>query len=297
MRNKLLLIVLSIAVLAIINLKNNTQVLTVSEKNLVTKEIVDSETDKIRKTSQQNKKPKKPIPQLQKLYQELSVENYSKEPIIELTAAALGYMTCNKMEKRDTRKFHNRYYQTSKKLQIQIEKLSQSCNTLKSQYPSIINSDKGIDSKLLFLSLASTSQYSELIQRGMSIEHMAKQQQNEYFLEVIKAILHSKNAQLISMLSEVLSEPVVYNEILHTAKILGTINRDYLVLISKQAVSLLACEYNNGMTCSDIGDYMLNACEANDEACGIDLQTWFAYNHTEAHNRDIYIVLDYFKGL
>jgi len=231
------------------------------------------------------------------LYQDLSFQKYSDDPIVEFTSIALEFANCTKMARRDTRKYYNQYFNTSHKLQAQIEKLSQSCDELKVHYPTIINFDKHFDSKMLILSLASSSKYASLIQRGIGFRQLGKQQENEFIFEVFVTILHSENAQLITLLSELAREPQAYSEILPIAGILNTINVQYLKLISEQAIVLVACQYNNGITCSDTGSYMLKICSHEEKACGVDVKTWFATNHTDAHNRDIKIVFDYFNAL
>ncbi len=110
-------------------------------------------------------------------------------------------------------------------------------------------------------------------------------------------VLKSQSAPLISALQAISREKEMQPYLNQLATILGTVNASYAQQILQQATTLYSCQYNQSITCSPSSQYMFEQCIEYEQACGLDVPTWFELNHTKAHNRDIAKLIAYFESL
>lgn len=171
------------------------------------------------------------------------------------------------------------------------------CKEIKLQYSAVSESKKNRSNELMFMNLAMNSEFSDLIQKGMAFEFFDEEQRFEFLEETINVVINSHNGFIISMLPGIFKSSDSRIYVNNLSNTLGTINQQYTMDIAEQAITLLSCQYNQGLSCKATSSFMLKQCLDDDKACGLDVETWFESNHTDAHNRDIKILKTYFLGV
>ena len=229
-----------------------------------------------------------------KLMYELSKQQFSEEPVIEYVSVMTIDSTCQQSSYYTLNVEEKKY---TKKAQLMLAKNTEWCKDFLEAYPLIGKYNKSDKDRMLLLKLASESQYAEFVQKAMGVKYMDDEAKNQLFEEAVAYVLKSQSAPLITILQNVPrdNETQMYMHKLST--ILGTLNLIYTRQILQQATILYSCRYSQSITCSPSALYMLQQCIEYEEACGLDVLTWFELNHTKAHNRDIANLIAYFESL
>jgi len=226
---------------------------------------------------------------------ELSQQQFSEEPFVELLSILAMGQSCQRMNYYELNYEEIQYTQEAQSL---LAKNKQNCQTLLEAYPQIGSeynkSDKG---RMLMLKLASESQYAEFVQKAMGVKYMDDEVKNKFIAEMFAHVITSQSAPLIVQLQGMSREKEMQPYINQLAIILGVVNSSYTKQILQQATVMYSCQYNQSITCSPSSQYMLEHCIEYEDACGLDVPTWFELNHTKAHNRDIAKMIRYFEGL
>jgi len=231
-------------------------------------------------------------------YHELSAQRYSKEPVVEMISLAWELEKCNKYKYYDTRKNYYKNFVLKQKQKHMFEAFDTGCQNFKKNYPVLSQSMEKLDAKLLFISLAASSPYADLVQRGMNYKKMTPVEQREFNDEMAIALLKSNNAQLLLVFVKISSEETFFRGLLELEEVLRSANSVYIQMIAEQAAMLLSCQFNAGISCkAESSVYMLQQCIAEEAACGLDVETWFKMQFTAAHYRDVELMLTYFKSL
>ncbi len=260
---------------------------TKEEKNLKTK-------------SEPNKNPKKSLKKVAELdvpediLFELSQQQFSPEPIIELMSVTFLDRDCRKIGYMNIDSDESDGMKRVKTLQGECQKQR---NSIHNDYPAYFEKKTGKDAEALFFKLAFQSKYANLIQRGMGMKFMSDEGKNQFFEDFFNLILTTENGPLIVSINEMFRESETLALLNKLSTRLGTINPSYTKLIIQQSTVLYSCQYNQSITCSPSSKYMIEQCYYHETACGLDVPTWFELNHTKAHNRDIAKMIRYFEGL
>jgi hypothetical protein len=231
------------------------------------------------------------------IFREITTSRYSDDLIIETSALVKEMNNCELLNAYDTTKNKNSRFTFKRIQQKTIEQALTNCQRLLKTYPILGHtSNKLLNPVLLHLSRSSNSPYAQLILSSYQYDQLSVLQKKEYQYDLARFIIQTKNAQISLYLSEVIMN-IEINDPLELSNILETINAEYIGLIGIQASLLLSCEFNNSITCSPTSTYMINNCANDEKACGKNLKTWFKFNNSPAHNRDIEKVVAYFKSL
>jgi uncharacterized protein YxeA len=226
---------------------------------------------------------------------ELSQQQFSEEPVVELLSILAMGESCQRMNYYELNYEETKF---SQKAHLLLAKNKQDCQTLLETYPQIGSEyNKSNKGRMLILKLASESHYLDFVQKAMGVKYMDNEAKNLFIAEMFAHVLKSQSAPLISQLQIMSREKEMQTYMNRLATILGTVNSSYTQQILQQATVLYACQYNQSITCSPSSQYMLEQCIGYEQACGLDVPTWFELNHTKAHNRDIAKMIRYFEGL
>lgn len=296
MRNKLILSIIAISlVLAIIwyYMGGSTEkkpIVINADAVTAKKVIVEKTPDKSLNTH--NSKPQTKIKYNtipDEISIELSLQKFSQEPLLELVLLTKHITDCSRYSR-----FNFNGMAPSKKREKQALSFIEECKDFQSQYPNISKLRKNKKAELMFFALASESKYSELVQKGVAYKFMGDNQKQEFMQEIIQTALASGNGHIIAMLSEIFISSESHGFLKQLSGVLGTINLQYTQLIANQAIIQFSCQFSDGESCIATSHYMLQQCFLDANACGLDVQTWFQTNNTNAHNRDIKKLVDFF---
>jgi len=223
--------------------------------------------------------------------QELSQQKYSDEPLLEIATVSFLLDDCKK-----SGSLSYSHLKPSAKRESLFLEFKDNCETLFDDYPILTQSKSRKETEMTMLKIAMQSKYAGMIERAMGLKYLALEQKQEFLMEATQLIYSSKNAKIISFMGEMPynSESKPFFNLLFDT--LGTIDPIYTKMILSQASVLFSCQFNDGMTCSPTSKYMLGQCYQYENACGLDLQTWFQTHHTPAHNRDIAKVIVLFES-
>lgn len=301
MRNRiiiaLLILVIGFLLLSYLSMTSGTHKATNLEqpiKQMKTQDPIKN-TKKLKVNQKTKGNTKKKINALQipeDIALELSQQKYSSEPLLEVATISLLLDDC---KKRSSFNFIRRQ-KSSELLEEMILNYQDKCQDFIYDYPILSNLGTKNELDMIILNIAMQSDYADFFQKGMAVQYLSDEEKQNFLTDAIKLIITSKSASLIVKIGELPlsaeSQPY-FNQLF---KNLGTISPIYTRLILTQASVLFSCQYNEGMTCSPISTYMLKQCFENENACGLDVQTWFQTNNTPAHNRDIAKLIDFFES-
>ncbi len=231
------------------------------------------------------------------IYRELSAERYSSEPALELGSVMKEILDCGYVKSYKRYKFIEKISQLSKIQQKTYLNYQDNCREIKDTYPSIVEYNQSRSSKQDFLWILMNSPYRELAIKSKNLKKLDPNEQEPIIFELTRTIIKTKNAQMLLFLSTVLTDESLFLNALKLPQVLSTVNTDYVQMIIGQATVLMSCQYNNGITCAPSSHTMTVICFEDERACGMDVGSWFKYNHTFSHNQDIYKVIAYFKTL
>jgi hypothetical protein len=275
-------------------MSSNEKEKTAQLSNSPLKNTLDKVSVKNKKIENNTKisKALKPIDTIpEEVIAELAQQQFSKSPYLELLIITKQLRNCNLYTFIDSSKNLSSVNREQLILDYQVY-----CKNNISQYSAINEANKARGAQFIVMNLAMESEFSNLLQKGITFEFFDDEQKIKYFEDTIKTYINSQNGFIISMLPDMAKSTDIRMYVNQLSNILGTINQKYTMDIAEQALTLLSCQYSQGLSCTRISHYMLKQCIADDKACGLDVQTWFTSNHTEAHNRDIDILVDLFSS-
>jgi hypothetical protein len=272
------------------NEKENTSQLSTSSLE----STVDKVTSQNKESENNDKVSKvlKPIDKIPKdVIAELNQQQFSKSPNLELLIITKQLRNCNLYTFIDS----SNNLPSVKREQLILD-YQVYCKNNISHYSAINEANKARDAQLIVMNLAMESEFSNLLQKGITFEFFDDEQKIKYFEDTIKTYINSHNGFIIAMLPDMAKSTDIKIYVNELSNVLGTINQKYTMDIADQALTLLSCQYSQGLSCTSTSHYMIKQCLADDKACGLDVQTWFKSNHTVAHNRDIDILVDLFSN-
>jgi hypothetical protein len=293
MLNKIIIVILIMTVVILLIARNEWSPTLVSSlltlNNKQDKTLIQNKQIDIKKEIPKHQKPIHPIPQ--EVAVELAQKQFSQSPYLEMLIVTKQLRNCGLYS----------YLNLSSNIpSIKREQLILDyqvyCKKITSQYLTISEAFKARKTELIVMNLAMDSDFSEIIQQAMAFEFFDEEQKIKFFEKSIKTYINSHNGLIISMLPDMSrsSDTRIYvNEL---SNILGTINQKYTMKIAEQALTLLSCQYSQGLSCMSTSNFMIKQCLADDKACGLDVEKWFKSNHTDAHNRDIDILVNLFSS-
>ncbi len=229
------------------------------------------------------------------LMQQLSLARYSEDPFVEMMSVGLEFETCgnNRMGNKSFWRFQD---QSPTPAQQEILNQMQShCDSLVQQY-SILDDKKMETAGLeLLTNMMPTSKLGkylhQLISKRQQPEDMAQFGRN-----LIAFGIKEDNAQMLKMSTWITgmshnSEPIV------PAHILKGQNQPYINAVTQMAITSLACEYQNGLTCAPTSSFMQTKCFDDEHFCGMDFSQWYELAVTPGIAADVQLLKQYFQSL
>lgn len=297
MQNKSYIVLVLIALIAFVLSKQDFIVSNEINKN-GSKPVVESTENKLVIKERVLNKPKSGAKenvnvQLQEdIFVELNQQKFSSEPIVEFMTVTYIVSKCKKGGLVDFNSVSQ-----SKKLEKLMFERSKKCQNLIKDYPTLASKKRSKDLKPIMVELALKSQYAETMKKAMAMSFMDQEGKDDFLQEFVGLILKSQNGPLISSLMELITSLEGRFLVNKLSGLLGTINNSYTEFVYQQAVILYSCNYTDAITCLPSSEYMITQCYNYEGACGLDVATWFALNHTSAHNRDIARVMDFLENV
>jgi len=124
----------------------------------------------------------------------------------------------------------------------------------------------------------------------------SKEEVQEYTREVVTQLLQKENGALL--LEEVFLgylDPVEL--IFPVAEILGSRDSLYNQEVNKAALTLIACQFNQGQNCQEVGMFMILNCAYERTACGQNFNNWYTASTLPGMQRDVQLLVDYYLQL
>ncbi len=233
------------------------------------------------------------------IYRELGAERYSQEPALELMSVMREMFDCGFIKSYKRYKFIEKTNQLSIAQQDIYRTYQDNCIQVNDTYPTIIefNQSSARSRKQDFMWIMMNSPYRELMVNSKNFKKLDSYAQEQFVLDLTKAMINSHNSQMLLFLSTILSEEREFLNALKLPEFLSSINIAYVQMIVGKAALLMSCEYNNGISCAPSSHTMTVICFENESACGMDVKSWFKVNHSFSHNHEINKVIAYFKAL
>ena len=205
-------------------------------------------------------------------------QQYSTDPTIEILSTMLEYQSCKDISYR----FDN-IKENSLKKQLQ-EKVLKQCQFVRENHD-ILNpyrSDRKVKEFLQNKLFDSPSKTEFLHLFDITDKTQAKE-------GMFNFILKSKSAQLLSIIKKASRVPTFYHAIKNQ---LGISNEPYINMISNEAIHMFACQYQNGMTCTNTSAFMMDKCKNEQVLCGKDSEYWFDHYIYSGHKAEIQKVME-----
>ncbi|GJM06193.1 MAG: hypothetical protein DHS20C09_21890 [marine bacterium B5-7] len=225
------------------------------------------------------------------LLAEVGEARYSDDPVIEMVSIMMEITDCG-----ISRSFGRwSYLQPTAAWQQLNQQAADKCQQLEQQYPTIANDD--YSEKAMELLTPTSMQGQQL----MDVYKQLKQSSGDFtafISDVYYLGTQSKNAQLIQIAK--LFSTAGYgmaNEVFPYQEILQTEDSQYIHLIDQLALELMACDFNQGVTCQAQSSTMLDRCKQVTEVCGLNFIQWFDAYVSAGIKADVTILSDYYKNL
>ena len=77
-------------------------------------------------------------------------------------------------------------------------------------------------------------------------------------------------------------------------RILGSNDRMYNHEVNKAALTLIACQFNQGQNCQEVGMFMILNCATERTACGQNFINWYAASTLPGMQNDVQLLVDYY---
>lgn len=223
----------------------------------------------------------------QALLAEIADRQYSEDTYLEIKSLSwqIGYCA-HKDDLRDL--FGNNPTDQQLALSDQVKEL---CAGYQSTHPNLITLYASNDWQQRFKPTSQLAQLYPLRKSGAS-----KEEVQDYTREVVTQLLQVGNGALL--LEEVFLgylDPVEL--IFPVAQILGSGDTQYNQEVNKAALTLIACQFDQGQSCQPAGMFMLLNCTYEPNACGRDYPSWYADSTLPGMQRDVQLLVDYYLQL
>lgn len=286
MRNKVLWIVVLLISVHLYQQQYDQK--TTEVKVVIRKLNEDSQLKKedIPKQRLPNKKISEQDQVFKQLKQELSLQQFSRDPFFEAVVASMLHFDCDSLNRYSRNNLSEKQRDVMSKFQIK-------CHQHKQNYP-LLNKMLGEQNQVMIMKMALESPHTDLVQKLMSRKFMNDEQKGLVMIELIDKILSSENGHMIGLLSQIIKSDDAQQYIFQLSEAAGIFDHFYAEMVISRAFQLFSCQFNSGESCLGTGYYMVQQCDKYPQACGMDIQSWFELHHTVAHNRDIHKLIDLF---
>ena len=229
--------------------------------------------------SKQTVKPKYEFSELELdlLFEGLSGQEYSSDPMVELFSLAIELQNCKKAQRR-IREIHSIVKQ-----HIEFEdKVKNHCRSRFDEHSDLVSLMKSNKLKRLVMDNILNSPYSEILSKidSRKIDAMT----NKRFIDMF---IKSNNAQMLVALTDL---PYSIKDDYLIDIVSESINSsypEYLEMITKQSLMIYSCQFNNGITCLPTSFFMVDKCIQDNNLCGKNLMHWYEVYLTKGHKTDL----------
>ena len=117
-----------------------------------------------------------------------------------------------------------------------------------------------------------------------------------YLNQTIKLGVKAQNAQVLVANTSVVNMPI-FKPDPAISEVLGGLDENYFRLTQGLTMSLLSCQFQDGISCQAVGQLMIDKCMVNDEFCGMNYSDWYHLHTTAAQKRDVEKLMTYYQNL
>jgi len=204
----------------------------------------------------------------------INQQRYSEDPLIEFFSILIEIKACKRYLKSAT--------ETTNPEQIKH------CEKLVASSKPFWDKTKNKNSKKFLLSDFMYSKHTKQFIKLMSRNENDKESKQFLFHLALK----SQSSQLFNMIK---SFRKLDDTITAIGDKLGTSNYIYINLIGTQAMHILSCQYQQGITCTNTSTFMQQKCQQDSNLCNKDSLYWLNTYITPSHKADIELVVGLFK--
>ncbi|TDR23457.1 hypothetical protein [Marinicella litoralis] len=221
----------------------------------------------------------------QQVLDEINFQLYSDDPFVEIYSMEWTLEMCK------TNIFVNELikhasYQQQQKI---TQSIQQKCELSHTKYPSLFAINDRKKTNALF---EPQSQLGQLIKTSEN-PHLTAFDRQTVSMQILTQSIKEGNSSV--MMLSAMMHSWGGNTIFPITQILKTHDQQYANQISSMAIMLLACQYQQGVTCDSTSALMLLTCAHEPQVCGLDYQTWYLQNTLPGMKKDVAQLMDYYQ--
>jgi len=165
------------------------------------------------------------------------------------------------------------------------------CKKMEQTYPMLADSFfKNLDDKVFNQKALDGLMYlAERIHEQVDVREL-----NQRLLDFIQESHRQRNGQFLSMVRFVAGYR--NDAFLFEAETLGGVDITYLRALRRIALTRLSCGFQEGHTCSRIGQFMLEQCARDIHTCGMTFEKWYQDYTTPAVKADVELLLGLYQN-
>ena len=293
MPNKWLILILTALALWVLMSKTTTTQKTEPKNNpqshaaeLHVKASQTASKDLQKSANQATNQKNKPISTVQQnILTEIENRLFSDDPYVELLSLDIMIGHCR--DSFDTAAVF-RLDAVNRQQQVVIDALHERCKQYQNQYPNVLSMNEAGIKK----AFKPNSQFGQLLQQSSTFElnRIEREEQNKL---VLHYALREQNSSLLMMSG--LMHKWGGGDFEHLKGLLNSGDVQYIAQISQLALSLLACNHQNGQTCMSTSALMLIACAEQPTSCNQDFPTWYQQSTLPGMKRDVEKLMAYYQ--
>ncbi len=218
------------------------------------------------------------------ILQEILPMRFSADPYIELSALRQVLWACHKDS--DPTELFEIYGEVQQPQLDWHNQLHEACRSHRLQYPSLLTERP--DREWLANVAPQTDLGHRIKNKSRLLDSKTRRQENFY---LIRAGINTENSALIlrynRMLENILTDPAEY------AHEIQSQDWRYTYQVIELATTLIACQFQNGLSCSPESGLMITYCARRPDSCGLDFISWYQKNTLPGMQQDVKLMQQY----
>ena len=220
------------------------------------------------------------------LLDELQPHQYHPDPFIEARTVAVLYSLCS--SELNSKQWIEQQLAENNHVTA-VNEYAKHCAEAQLRYPQLLSLS---DSFSQLEQIPSTSNLGQLIKQGrVNYDQNYPQMYRIAAAKKLKAVLKSQNAALLAEESMSAFMYFQYGEIIPVSTWLSSQDIVYNSMVTKYALSKMACRYQQGAICDPLGLVSWVYCIAEPAVCGLDFETIYQMHVMPGMQKDVDILI------
>lgn len=264
---------------------------SITEKTIVvTREAEIPVADELNQPKFEMKAADEPDEYVKQALAALEEARYSNDPMVELQSVFSEYSYCH----QTIMDFRLKDQHLTDKKKAQLEKLDQRCDALKVKYSFLAETGKsGVIAKAL-KDMPSSSPLGDMYREENTAAIRADF--SAYFNRLTQQGIKAQNAQTLVRSTRLLDQPF-FKVDPTLAEVLGGLDENYIRRTQHNALSLMSCEFQGGISCLPDAQIMVDKCLENELFCDMNFSNWYQLYTTDAQKNDVAVLLAHYRSL